>query len=335
MMDENDKIIGDSGKLPRNEPSSERDEKGEKEEGFSLPPIKDDEEAHQEYVPPPPIIEQSKASRMTLKEQYDALRDRDTTYVFLFGPPGAGKTGVTSTLTFHMGTDEEGELRVREEANLNGKALLQDIFKRVRTGAFLNRNSVGNVYEIDLVYTPIRKRRGMNFTFLEMSGEDLKDIEIEPNATKPAEFLPQIDVYLAAPKLDILFFLVVDHENAGKYDGLLVTFLDYIGQRRESHKVPKVLLLISKWDAYTGRFKKKSDIAGFVKQHMPMTYGRLNAINGVIDFYTVGEVQKDEIVSFGPVRAAAVKRWMYHAITGQRLSNDVSWWERFLAFLGL
>lgn len=332
MADNEDTYVGDESQLPHNRNASEDENEehlpeleGEGIEVSSQDPLnKFSSTSNQLY-----------ASGMTLKEQYDALRDRDTTYIFLFGPPGSGKTAITSTLAYHMGTDEEGELRVRDEANISGKALLQDIFKRVRTGTFLERTNVGSVYEIDLVYTPLRKRREMNFTFLEMSGENLTEIEIKPNATTSAEFMPQIDVYLGAPKLDILFFLVVDYKEAAKWDGLMVAFLDYIAQRRENHRVPKALLLISKWDEYSGRYKKDNEITSFVREHMPMTYGRLNAVNGVIDFYTVGEVQKDEIVSFGPVRAPGVKRWMYHAITGQRLPGDTSWWERLLAFLGL
>jgi hypothetical protein len=301
-------------------------------------PLQETKEGGQQEVWPfnkPFIKDQTQAADMTLKEQYDALRDRDTTFIFLFGPPGSGKTAITSSLAFHMGTDEEGELRVRDEANIRGKALLQDIFKRVRTGTFLERSNVGNVYEIDLTYTPLRKRKEMNFTFLEMSGEDLKEIEIKPNATTNVEFIPQIDVYLGAPKLDILFFLVVDFSEAPKWDGLMVAFLDYIAQRRENHRIPKVLLLVSKWDAYTGRHKRNNDITGFVKENMPMTFGRLNAVNGVIDYYTVGEVEKDEIISFGPIRAAAVKRWMYYSISGIRLPGNASWLERLLAFVGL
>lgn len=342
MIDENDKIIGDSGKLPLKKSPTNNNEGAKNEDKVSSPSSEEVDQVHHgksHYQ----IVNQLKASGMSLKEKYDALRDRDTTFVFVFGPPGSGKSGVTSTLAFHMGTDEEGELRIRDEANISAKALLQDIFRRVKTGNFLERTDIDKVYEIDLVYKALAKKREMRFTFLEMSGENLKAIEITPNAKTRSEFIPEIDLYLSAPKLDLLFFLVVDYNDAGKWDGLVVGFLDYIAQCRENHRAPKVILLISKWDGYKGRHKNNNDVTAFAKENMPMTYGRLNAINGVIDYYTVGEVKeyiidnqlKAEIISFNPVRAPAVKRWMYHAVTGQRLPTETSLWDRFLSFIGL
>lgn len=334
MINEDEKYLGDEKKHPRNEPSPENNEEVEKEDEISLPLIGEDEQGHQEY-PPQNIMNKSKASGMTLREQYDELRDRDTTFVFLFGPAQSGKTAITSTMAYHMGTDEEGALKTRDGTNVEGNSMLNDIFREIRRGTFLDRTDKASVFQIDLEYTPLSKNKAMKFTFLEMSGEHFNEIDSMLSSRKKVELKEQIDIFLKAPDLDVIFILVVGCDEASEWDRTMVAFLTYIGERRENHRKPKVLLLVSKWDQCPARYKEKNDIEGFVSDKMNLTYSRLNEMGGVIDFYTVGEVQKNEIVKFNPIRASAVKRWMYYSITGERLPGGVSWWDRLLALFGI
>ncbi|MCC6727406.1 MAG: hypothetical protein IT258_23080, partial [Saprospiraceae bacterium] len=142
-----------------------------------------------------------------------------------------------------------------------------------------------------------------------------------------------VDVFLRCPGLDMIFVLVVGHDEAGDWDNLMVSFLDYIGKVRENYKNPKVLLLASKWDTYSGKYK--DDVVAFIKQNMPATHGRINAINGVVDYYTVGEVQKGEIVEFDPERAHSVKKWLYHAVTGYSLPGGTDGGGLFNKIFGM
>ena len=76
-----------------------------------------------------------------------------------------------------MGVDENGLLETRRRVdNLKGAAYLKQLSQSVRKGQFMNRTAVGSLYELDLTYTPNKPEVPMNFTFLEMSGEDLSKL---------------------------------------------------------------------------------------------------------------------------------------------------------------
>lgn len=273
-------------------------------------------------------IKEEKKPELSLAQQYRKLQDRNSTFVFMFGRQQAGKTVILSSLAYHMGVDENGLLETRRRIdNLKGAAYLKQLSQSVRKGQFMNRTAVGSLYELDLTYTPTKPEVPMNFTFLEMSGEDLTKVELSESSA--GQLPSDIDVYLNCPGLDSVFMIVVPYEDAEEHDYLVIDFLDYLKERKPDMDYSKILLLISKWDRYEGTRKDEVDL--FVKEQMPRTFSRLKAKKATIARYSIGEVSDDNqhILNLNTERPEAVKRWLYGAVTGRRIKDEKeSIWSR-------
>jgi ABC-type cobalamin/Fe3+-siderophores transport system ATPase subunit len=270
---------------------------------------------------------------------FKSLQDRKTTFVFLFGRPGSGKTAIISSLCHFMGTHPSGVLEVRNKRNREGMFFLKEIFRKGREGLFLERTARNKITEIDLRYTPKKPKKSMNLTFLEMSGEDLNKVELKRNRMNgeaQGGLLPDnIDIYLKCPRVKMVFLLVTEQSRVREDDVLMFEFLDYLRKKQKNFRKPKVLLLVSKWDQYGGKYKK--DIGAFVSNHMKLTNNLLTQIEGTIAYYTVGdvvEVQHEQatesmISQFDARQADVVKRWLYQAITNRIIPRQGdSWWSR-------
>ncbi|MEM9884902.1 MAG: hypothetical protein AAF849_03350 [Bacteroidota bacterium] len=268
-------------------------------------------------------------SKASMLQQFRQLQDRNSTFVFMFGRQQAGKTVILSSLAYHMGVDENGLLETRRRVdNLKGAAYLKQLSQSVRKGQFMNRTAVGSLYELDLTYTPNKPEIPMNFTFLEMSGEDLSKVELSESS---AGQLPNdIDVYLKCPNLNLVFMMVVPYEDAEEHDYLVIDFLDYLKERKPDIDYSKILLLISKWDRYEGLRKNEVDL--FVKEQMPRTYSRLKAKKATIARYSIGNVSDDgeSITELNTERPEVIKKWMYQATTGHKIKDESSSiWNKF------
>ncbi|MEN0046220.1 MAG: hypothetical protein AAF806_04070 [Bacteroidota bacterium] len=276
----------------------------------------------------PSNIPNTAAAQATMLQQFRQLQDRNSTFVFMFGRQQAGKTVILSSLAYHMGTDEHGLLETRRRVdNLKGAAYLKQLSESVRKGQFMNRTSVGSLYELDLTYTPNKPEVPMNFTFLEMSGEDLTKVELSESSA--GDLPSDIEVYLKCPNLNLIFMVVVPYEDAEEHDYLVIDFLDYLKERKPDFDYSKLLLLVSKWDRYEGARKDEVDL--FVKEQMPRTYSRLKAKKATLARYSIGEVSDDnnEILELNMERPNVVKRWMYQAATGQKIKHEQSsFWNK-------
>ncbi|MEO1256637.1 MAG: hypothetical protein AAFY41_17350, partial [Bacteroidota bacterium] len=273
-------------------------------------------------------IPNTAAAQATMLQQFRQLQDRNSTFVFMFGRQQAGKTVILSSLAYHMGTDEHGLLETRRRVdNLKGAAYLKQLSEAVRKGQFMNRTSVGSLYELDLTYTPNKPEIPMNFTFLEMSGEDLTKVELSESSA--GDLPSDIEVYLKCPNLNLIFMVVVPYEDAEEHDYLVIDFLDYLKERKPDFDYSQLLLLISKWDRYEGARKDEVDI--FVKEQMPRTYSRLKAKKATLARYSIGEVSDDnnQILELNMERPNVVKRWMYQAATGHKIKDEQSsFWNK-------
>lgn len=278
--------------------------------------------------------ETTPSSNPTLrKARYESLQDRDTNFIFLFGDPGSGKTAITSALCYHMSTDESGgDVSLnRKSSNLDGKLLLRDILERTRRGEFMERTVLGNVFEIDLVFEPHRPKIPLNFTFLDMSGEDLKMIAAGRNEQE-GKFDNNIEEYLNCPRLRILFILVIPVQESLRIgssetdedfiyrkqnhfvyqDYLARTFVEHV-KSKKYHTNPNILLLVSKWDEYEGKHKETNDIAAYVKEKLPIINTKLTSV-GNISYFSVGTVEDNTITEFSHERPRIVKNWIYKKI---------------------
>ncbi len=251
------------------------------------------------------------------------LQDRDSTYVFLFGKQQAGKTVLISSLIYHMGVDQDGALETRRRHdNLKGAAYLKSLYKSVREGYFMDRTSVGALYELDLAYVPNKPRVPMNLTFLEMSGEDLSKVELSRHSM--GKLPDNIDVFMNCPDIDLIFLLVAAYDEAAEQDAMMIDFLDYLREKKPDFNSSNILLVISKWDRYDGIYKE--DVESFVKEKMPLLYSRIKGESGSIARFSIGQVSEsnDHIIRLNEERPNAIKRWLYKTITGRKIKSDTS-----------
>ncbi len=287
------------------------------------------------------IVEEAWEESQGLLPTFKSLEDRKTTFVFLFGRPGSGKTAIISSLCHFMGTHPSGALEVRNKSNQEGMFFLKEIFRKGTKGLFLERTARNKITEIDLKYTPKKPKKSMNLTFLEMSGEDLNKVELKRdtvNGGARGGILPDnIDIYLKCRRAKMVFLLVTEQRRAQEDDVFMFEFLDYLRKKHKNFRKPKVLLLVSKWDQYGGKYKK--DIGTFVAKKMRLTNNLLTQIDGSIAYYTVGdviEVQKEQatesmIAHFDARQADVVKRWLYQAINNRKIPRQGdSWWSKML-----
>ena len=258
---------------------------------------------------------------------FRSLQDRDSTYVFLFGKQQAGKTVLISSLIYHMGVDNDGALETRRRHdNLQGAAYLKSLYKSVREGYFMDRTSVGTLYELDLKYTPDKPKIPMNLTFLEMSGEDLSKVELSRHSL--GKLPDNIDVFMNCPDIDLVFLLVTPYDEAARQDAMMIDFLDYLKEKKPDYEFGNILLVITKWDRYDGMHH--NNLEAFVKEKMPLVYSRIKAENGSIAKFSIGNVSEnnDHILRLNDERPDALKRWLYKRITGKKIKSNTSFLDR-------
>lgn len=285
----------------------------------------------------------------TAKEQYENLINRQTTFIFFFGKPAAGKSHLMASLIHYMKTCELGDLILSGNNLRDAHLLFQDMFKSIQTGTYLNRTAaqIGGTEpptEIDLIFRPKdTSLPEMRFTFLEMSGENLELVQVRGTNEQTGRLPDSIETYLNCPDLQLNFFLLSSHESATHDSQLIDSFLDYLVQKDEKFDRYKYLLAITKWDTYKGEFK--NDYEAFIEKIMPHIYHRLikpgspNALTS----YSLGVFQKhwdkghetDLLVQADYSRAAVVTAWMYKNITGRSLIPEPGFLERIRLFFGI
>ncbi len=307
----------------------------------TLPPLSSRPYHHEADQAARETLEGAWQESQGLLPTFKSLQDRKTTFVFLFGRPGSGKTAIISSLCHFMGTHPSGSLEVRNKSNKEGLFFLKEIFRKGTKGLFLERTARNKITEVDLKYTPRKPKKSMNLTFLEMSGEDLNKVELKRDTiagrAQGGTLPDNIDIYLKCPRVRMVFLLVTEQSRAQEDDVFMFEFLDYLRKKQKKFRKPKVLLLVSKWDQYGGKYKK--DIGAFVARKMKLTNNILTQVDGSIAYYTVGEVievQKEQatesmIAQFDARQADVVKRWLYQAINNRSIPKQGdSWWSQFI-----
>lgn len=286
---------------------------------------------------------------LTAKEQYENLTKRNTNFIFFFGKPAAGKSHMMASLIHYMKTCDLGDLIISKNNRRDAHLLVQDMFESIHTGTFLNRTAsqIGGTEpptEIDLIFRPKDHRLPvMNFTFLEMSGENLELVQVRSSNQQSGKLPDTIETYLNCPNLKLSFFLLAGHDEAQRDGQVIDSFLDYLIQKDEKFDRYKYLLAITKWDTYKGEYR--NSVEEFVDKFMPHIYQRLikdGTINALIN-YSLGTFQKvpsngtftDVLVKADSEKAARLTAWMYDNITGKSLIPKPGFGERIRLFFGI
>lgn len=285
----------------------------------------------------------------TAKEQYESLANKNTNFIFFFGKPAAGKTHLMASLIHYMKTCDLGDLIISKNNQRDAHLLIQDMYESIQTGTFLNRTAsqIGGTEpptEIDLIFKPKDGRLPpMKFTFLEMSGENLEMVQVRNTNQQSGKLPDTIETYLNCPGLRLSFLLLGSHEEAKRDAQVIDSFLDYLVEKDAKFDRARYLLAITKWDTYTGAYKK--DVEEFVDVFMPQIYQRLikeGSINALTN-YSLGSFQKvqsggavaEVLVKVDTTKAAVVTEWLYHNITGKSLIHAPGLIERFKMFFGI
>lgn len=254
------------------------------------------------------------------------LRSRNTNFIFLFGKPMSGKTTLIASLIHYLSAvSEYGNLeRVGEQKDWR---LIENLRYQFGKGEFSNRTVLGSVTEINIRFSPNPQRKRLSdlyLTFLEMSGEDLKEIQTV------GEFSDNIDVFFKVENISLTFILMTRFDEAKEDDYLISSFLDYLSAKFSSLRKPKFLLLVSNWDNYSG----KDDIREFVSKNMPITFRKISAPVNAIKGFSVGKVSQKEgfpfIERFDVEPTEAVFAWLYKTLTGKDLTSNWEWFRKLI-----
>jgi hypothetical protein len=269
---------------------------------------------------------------MTELQQINAIQRMSTNYVFLFGAQQRGKTVVTSSImNFLSSADSEGDLSpfaVKKNQTDHGNELLQKILRTFAEQRFPERTVLVGEKEpihMNVRFTPNNKRdrTALNFTFLEMPGDELRRIDA-PDGGR-GEFPVSIDVFFKTINTSISFILVTEHELAAEDDQLISSFINFVRHENKNFSDSRFLLLITKWDTYDGGLS----IDEFIKLNMRLTHAKLHDNKHSVCDFSIGDVAtaggKAFLQRFNPVPSKQVINWLYRNITGKPMYKKTFW----------
>lgn len=278
-------------------------------------------------------------------KKYDKLRAKGTNYVFLFGSPASGKSYITTSLIYYLQTCALGRVRFPESNEKEAQILLEENYKRFHDGKLLDRtNTAAPPYEIDIVFTPNERRSPpMKITFLEMAGENLNKVKILKEDPGSGKLPDDINIYLQCPDINLIFFLVADHNNANNDSVLIDRFLNYVNNQNDRFGSTNNLLLITKWDTYPNKGQQSAGDFARIEMKQVMSYLKMHKIKNAVTSYSVGLIKREKkdgkeyekIHTVETESASIVIQWLYETITGQTLKPKPTLWERFKLYMGI
>lgn len=256
--------------------------------------------------------------------------NKNTHYIFFFGTAGVGKSVISSTMLYYLGT-KEGVLRPNKEVanDREARVLKSNFFDNLRKGILPERSSRDKVINLNFTFEPDNRSEkvpSVNLTFLEISGEDLREIK------GGGRFPEHIDRYLRA-KISLSFIIVTSYEEAHREDGLINEFLDELETYDINSKTANIILVISKWDkSGLMRPKNEDELDRFIDKRLPMTSQRMDVNEFGKTYYTVGKVvvngYEGKVDKLSLESAKNISHWLYESIVGERLDYEGTLWER-------
>lgn len=174
----------------------------------------------------------------------------DGNYLFSFGFPGSGKTTFQWMLMNYI--INEGpflttvKVPVRKNGeDWNGRQLINEWKDQWIEGRFPDPTKTGDlaISEISAnVKTTQGKKLEMDFSFLEVSGEELRSV-LPKQDGKPPQLSKLISAYLENPRLKFVVALMINPEDE-QNDKLFASFFSYVDARYPGLKDRMSLLVI-------------------------------------------------------------------------------------------
>jgi hypothetical protein len=279
--------------------------------------------------PPPPL-------KVGEKKEIDLVVDPEMTYFFIFGATTSGKSAMVSSLIYYLKALVNGQIKVigdNSETHVRrGEFIMKEMFNNVRKGEFPHGtqtldNDLVLPTEINLEFFPTdTSKYAMPFCFLEMAGEDLKQIEIKSDI-EGGMLNPKIDAYLRHPDCNIAFICVVDPDSPEDSENLIDSFINYIDKDQVGRSAAPMLLSVNKWDKVKEEYDNSVD--KYIEKNLPILNKKTTYTNreyakvgfsvgdnhykkGDLDYYT-----------YNPQDAIKIFNWMYETATGYQLEDEI------------
>lgn len=203
-----------------------------------------------------------------------AVQKLKTAYIFTFGNVGAGKSTLLASLAKYLQKTDSFLFRINLKNRRGSKLLLREWLAEMEMGNFPPTSRVGEIIEVDLGIEDFNGREKIGMTFLEISGEDLREIDAS-NEEHSGEFADEIKYFIERASL---FIIVISSDRAKLDDSLSAQFFEKL---IEYEIDAPVLLVVSKWDLTDCPV---GEMPEFVRTNLTHTWQWLNS-----DRFTIAE----------------------------------------------
>lgn len=210
--------------------------------------------------------------------------------IFSFGNSGVGKSTLLASMIDYF-RKAENALLVYNQNNVAGTKAMMDWLYRLKESQFPDISRRGEIVEIDIGIIGINDEIKYSFKLYEMSGEDLKRIDIQHGGKLEKDFLNALE------NSDVILALAPRNE-ARKHEMLIAQFFNYLYSRR--FKIP-VCIIITKWDIFSldmdDKISMKSNdiiLKEIIENELSWPYKFLK-VNGIFDdpmafYFSIGKV---------------------------------------------
>ena len=161
----------------------------------------------------------------------------NTNIVFVFGFIGAGKTTLLVTLYKYLLENYKVELNSKD--NGEGIDYIESLLEQLNNNTLPESTSKGFIKEIDWQVN-LTSGLKIHFTFLDMSGEDLKMV-------REGGLDDEIKKYLLDPNLNVTLLCLIDYDSPARHDRFNHLFFSEIKQVC-NFDFSSVGVIVTKWD---------------------------------------------------------------------------------------
>lgn len=238
----------------------------------------------------PPVNEPKAGGdrREEIKKLLEAAADKH--FVFFFGSPASGKTATLGAILHSLHRPESvGRIFIHGKGEgffSPGLALWNRIQSSFNDRRFPPRTGVGETIQLHAEFRPNGNAPSLDLVFLEISGEDLKNVEISTSGDRTLPF--HINQFLRVPSLKMVFVITTSWEDATRDDPVIDSFLSYVNDHASHLLENRFILLVTKWDRKSKNADE--DVDSFVRRTMPATYNKLSHRRNILQAFSVGTV---------------------------------------------
>lgn len=271
--------------------------------------------------------------------------DPESSYFFMFGVNGSGKTVILSGLFYNLFAYRMGD----NTSNLNdhdieheqkGTVLIDELTGKIAQGewptstATLASESSLIPRQMNYEFGPKdHNKPSFKFSMMDMSGEDLMKVRVSSDNGKQ-RLNPGIEAFLGLPNNNLAFISLFPADSKlsdVELSSYMRNFLDELD--RISHKDTPMLFIVSKWDLVADKF---DTVEAFLADRAPIIFNKVNesARNVSLMKFSIGNVDStSDSYVYNQVNSNQMFEWMYHTQMGVRLDEDITASGGFLSKL--